>query len=243
MNDSGQRILDIALEYGFSSHANFTRAFKETYGLTPEEYRKTPQMLNTFEKPEISMDYILIDEGVPLIVGNIVLEIGKKTLEQPEIYLGFETEVKISQQIPVGESTGIDVPGQLWCRYHHEKTAIAPHLKNGTEMGISYSANPEQGTFTYFAGGFAKTVPEKMGVGFVKKELPAGEYIICRIEAESFEELVTSALDQANKYLFQTWLPRHKVVTEPFSAEKYYRDIKDINCMEIWVRPLASVYR
>ena len=242
LNDSGQRILDIALEYGFSSHANFTRAFKETYGLTPEEYRKTPQMLNTFEKPEISMDYILIDEGVPLIVGNIVLEIGKKTLEQPEIYLGFETEVKISQQIPVGESTGIDVPGQLWCRYHHEKTAIAPHLKNGTEMGISYSANPEQGTFTYFAGGFAKTVPEKMGVGFVKKELPAGEYIICRIEAESFEELVTSALDQANKYLFQTWLPRHKVVTGPFSAEKYYRDIKDINCMEIWVRPLASVY-
>ena len=109
-------------------------------------------------------------------------------------------------------------------------------------MGISYSANPEQGTFTYFAGGFAKTVPEKMGVGFVKKELPAGEYIICRIEAESFEELVTSALNQANKYLFQTWLPRHKVVTEPFSAEKYYRDIKDINCMEIWVRPLASVY-
>ena len=240
LNDSDQRLLDIAFEYGFSSHANFTRAFKETYGITPEDYRKTPRTLNNFEKPELSMDYILIEEGVPLIAGNIVLEIGRRTLKQPEIYLGFETEIRISEQVPLGENTGIDVPGQLWCQYHHEKEAIAPHLKNGTEMGMSYSANPEQGTFTYFAGGFAETVPEKMGNGFVKNELSAGEYIVCRIEAESFEELVTTALVQANKYLFQTWLPSHELVTEPFAAEKYYLDIKDVNCMEIWVRPLVS---
>ena len=71
-------------------------------------------MLNTFEKPEISMNYVLVDEGVPLVVGGIVLEIQRKTLEKPEIYLGFEAEVEISRQIPHGESTGIDVPGQLW---------------------------------------------------------------------------------------------------------------------------------
>lgn len=34
-----KRIVDIAAEYGFSSHANFTRAFKEAYNITPEEYR------------------------------------------------------------------------------------------------------------------------------------------------------------------------------------------------------------
>ena len=39
LGDSEQRILDVALDYGFSSHANFTRAFKETYGITPEDYR------------------------------------------------------------------------------------------------------------------------------------------------------------------------------------------------------------
>ncbi len=56
-----QRILDIALDYGFSSHANFTRAFKSTYGLTPEEYRDRRPLLNTFLKPEISMSYTMID--------------------------------------------------------------------------------------------------------------------------------------------------------------------------------------
>lgn len=199
-------------------------------------------MLNTFNRPEISMNYILIEEGVPLIVGGMVLEISRKTLEQPEHYLGFETEVKIARQVPVGESTGVDVPGQLWSRYHREKHAVAPYLKGGMEMGMSHAADPSQGTFLYFAGGLAetvsenKTIPDKLAAGFMERDLPAGEYIICRIEAENFENLVTTALDQANKYLFETWLPRHGLTTEPFSAEKYYRDMEDMACMEIWVR-------
>ena len=40
LSNTERRILDVALDYGFSSHANFTRVFKETYGITPEEYRK-----------------------------------------------------------------------------------------------------------------------------------------------------------------------------------------------------------
>ena len=108
LKSTEQRILDAALDYGFSSHANFTRAFKETYGITPENYKKDLPMLNTFDKPEVSMNYVLVDEGVPLVVGNIVLEIQRKTLEKPEIYFGLETEVRISEQIPIGDSTGVD---------------------------------------------------------------------------------------------------------------------------------------
>ena len=42
MRDSERSILDIAFDYGFSSHEAFTRAFKTTYGITPSEYRKKP---------------------------------------------------------------------------------------------------------------------------------------------------------------------------------------------------------
>lgn len=42
VRDSEKKIFDIALDYGFSSHEAFTRAFKETYGITPSEYRKNP---------------------------------------------------------------------------------------------------------------------------------------------------------------------------------------------------------
>ena len=42
VRDSDKSLLDIAFDYGFSSHEAFTRAFKGTYGVTPNEYRKKP---------------------------------------------------------------------------------------------------------------------------------------------------------------------------------------------------------
>lgn len=42
LRDTDDGILDIALDYGFSSHEAFTRAFREAYGISPSEYRKHP---------------------------------------------------------------------------------------------------------------------------------------------------------------------------------------------------------
>ena len=42
IRDSEKSILKIALDYGFSSHEAFTRAFKAAYGRTPSAYRKQP---------------------------------------------------------------------------------------------------------------------------------------------------------------------------------------------------------
>ena len=42
IRDTQRSILDIAMDYGFSSHEAFTRAFRKTYGLTPSAYRKNP---------------------------------------------------------------------------------------------------------------------------------------------------------------------------------------------------------
>ena len=239
LNTENQRILDVALDYGFASHANFTRAFKETFGITPEEYKKNRPFLNTFVKPAVSMSYVMVDEGVPLIYDKIVLEIRRERIITPEIYFGLSTDVSITAQTPVGEGTGVDVPGQLWTRYHKEKALIEKYIQPNMELGMSYSADGEKGTFSYFAGGLAKTVPEKLTGGFVRHELPAGEYIVCSIEAENFDELVMVALDQAGKYLFGTWLPKHNLSTKPFLAKKYYVASQESPRLEMWVAPIA----
>lgn len=53
VHDTENGILDIAINYGFSSHEAFTRAFKEAYGITPSEYRRkpVPVALHTIIKP------------------------------------------------------------------------------------------------------------------------------------------------------------------------------------------------
>lgn len=43
VRDTDRQLLDIALDYGFSSHEAFTRAFKAAYGVTPGQYRKDPR--------------------------------------------------------------------------------------------------------------------------------------------------------------------------------------------------------
>lgn len=43
VRDSAQSLMDIALDYGFSSHEAFTRAFRGVYGVTPSAYRKAPR--------------------------------------------------------------------------------------------------------------------------------------------------------------------------------------------------------
>ena len=53
VRDTDRSLLDIALDYGFSSNEAFTRAFRELYGITPSEYRRepVPVVLRTLLRP------------------------------------------------------------------------------------------------------------------------------------------------------------------------------------------------
>lgn len=53
VRNTDKNLLDIALDYGFSSHEAFTRAFKEAYGIAPSEYRQkpVPVVMRTIIKP------------------------------------------------------------------------------------------------------------------------------------------------------------------------------------------------
>lgn len=233
--DESKRIIDVAMDFGFSSHETFTRAFKDSYGITPEEYRAKPVRLNQIMKPELLLNYTMIDEDVPLITDSIVLEITRRTLDAAETYLGLSAKVSISQA-PAGETTGIDVPGQLWDSFHSRKADIPGILPGGIELGASMPGEAADGTFTYFVGVAAK--PDASAYeDFIKWELSAAEYVVCCLEAEDLTELTTSALGKAMNYLFGIWLTKRGLTTQPFSAEKYYRAAPDAAYMEIWVIP------
>lgn len=236
LSDKNKRIIDVALDFGFSSHETFTRAFKDAYGITPEEYRVAPVYLNQISKPELLLNYKMIDKDVPLITDSIVLEITSKKVDVAESYIGFSAQVPISH-VPVGETTGIDVPGQLWDLFHNHKEDIPNLQPDGIEIGVSMIGETEDGSFNYFAGGSMKPNTSTNGELTVW-ELPAEEYVACCFEAENFRELTTSALGKATSYLFSTWLAKRGLTTQPFLVERYYKNTPYVAYMEIWVIPV-----
>jgi len=226
-----KRILDIALDHGFGSHETFTRAFKAAYGMTPEEYRARPVMLNQFDKPDLLLSYTMIDEGIPLISDGLVLEFNRKTLEQPVSFLGVTGFIPIEGQMPLGEATGVDLPGEVWMRFHREKHLI-PRVEKGREIGVAYLGDAPEGSFTYFAG--AEIGNSARDDRFTRWELPAREYVICSFEAESFEQLVTTAINKAVKY-GALWLEKHDLIMEEYSPEVYYDSTPEAAYMELWM--------
>ena len=226
-----QRIMDVALAIGFSSHEVFTRAFKDVYRMTPEQYRSTPVQLNHFNKPQLLLHYTLIDEHSPLIADNMVLEFSRRTLSSSQFFIGLTAQQPMNE-MPAGCEPGVDVLGQLWNTFHLNKPDITQLSLNGDEIGVSY-AGTQADHFCYFAGAEADsgTVPS----GFQSWELPPGEYIICTFEGENFEHLVMDALYKAQRYLYETWLPRHKLQVKPFLVERYASHHDATTRMELWV--------
>jgi AraC family transcriptional regulator len=78
LRDTEQRILDIAIKYGYSSQEAFTRAFKNAYGMTPNDYRRIPKPLLLMVKRNVFNPYysgvmeVKVKEDM---IGNITVSI------------------------------------------------------------------------------------------------------------------------------------------------------------------------
>lgn len=138
-----KRIIDVALDYGFSDHANFTRAFKDAYGITPDAYRDCPVILNHFIKPDLLLNYIMVNEDVSLIADGIVVEVIRRKLDEPRTFIGIEGEVP-DTELTGGKGTGIATTGIIWDEFHRQKSNILNLLPNGNEFGVFIWEMPEK---------------------------------------------------------------------------------------------------
>lgn len=89
LQEQQRRIIDVALEVGFNNPISFSRSFKEVYGISPSHYQKQLLPLQNFDKPDLSLSHIVVEEGEPLIIEGVVLAIQQKTMDQPRVFNGI----------------------------------------------------------------------------------------------------------------------------------------------------------
>jgi len=231
--DRTHHITDIAVEYGFGSRETFSRAFKDTYGLTPSEYRDKPVGLNNFDKPNLLLDYVMVEEGVPLITEGIVLEYSRKTLDAPVHFLGVKDLWAFKPGKMLGERPGVSQPAVIWERFFDVLDEI-PCIACGRQVGVSYHGGAPEGYSTYFAGAEVDANAVVCDSRFASWQLPAREYVVCAYEAEDFKQLMAS-LGKMMKFT-RFWLKKHELRADGFFPEIYYRNIgTNYAYMEMWI--------
>lgn len=223
--DNG-KIMDIAMQCGFSSHSTLTRAFRQCYGMSPAEYRASSDIhLDHVIKPELRMQYTLVDEGVPLICDDMVLEIQRRVQKEPLWFSGYTKEDESAKIAQPKENTLV----ALWDRLEQDDVLQHAALDEGNDI-LTPSQTP--GAFTYMAA-VHTAEPVK---GYTAFEMLVGTYAVCEYEAESFEELVQKALYKASAYLFEVWLPRHGYACDAFLIQRYIRPKQEDCRLQLWVK-------
>jgi AraC family transcriptional regulator len=190
----GDRILDVALDYGFESHGGFAKAFKKQFGSSPQIYLShasaaLPDPIHLTTQPEKFKIY-----------GGITLE--PKITRRPAFRIaGYHIRTD-------GASSTHDCPA-LWDRHNiegWEEKLYAQLQPNGHgEYGVCIENNAQTGEFVYLIGVAVEDF-SRVTSDMYRAEIPASDYAV----------FTTTPTDGANfskniqktwHYILEEWLP------------------------------------
>ena len=192
LSASDDKVIDIALKYGYESPESFTRAFSRFHGVTPSEAKKDGSKLKSFSRLSVK---------ITLNGGNIM---DYKIIEKD----AFDIIEKVESH-PVEDSENAKSIPAFWTRSHNDGT-VKKLLDTTTDrtyiFGVCYGNLSENAkTFDYSIAAKCNentVVPE----GFRKNTIPARTWAIFECKG---------AMPNA---IQDMW---HKIVSEFFPTSGY----------------------
>ncbi len=176
-----EKIIDIAMKYGYDSPDSFTKAFTRFHGITPTAVRKDGAMIKSFAPLKISftlkggftMDYKIVEKDAFTVIG-------------------------VSKKLPY-DNAKIEIP-KFWAEHYQAgkgKTVCGMY-------GINFDESMGGKEFEYL---IADNYKEKSEVpeGFVVKTIPAFTWAIFPCAGA-----MPNAMQEVNRKIFSDWLPNCK---------------------------------
>ncbi len=176
----GTRIIDIALEAGFENPESFSRAFKNTFGQTPSDFRKHPAWQPWTARYQIPKR------------------------ERTQI---MEVKIVDFEETPVAALEHRDAPELVNDSAQHfiewRKTSGLSPVRSSRTFGIAYddpATTPAEEFRFDICGSVSAAVPDNPQ-GVVNKVIPGGRCAVVR-HLGSHDRIADSAY-----YLYREWLP------------------------------------
>ncbi len=171
VRDTDERILDIALEYGFSSQQAFTRAFVCAFGCTPASYRKHPRPIPLSLKKEVLFPEYYPRKGDGIMNQAILTQANVRIEHIPaHLYLSV-CDKDVQSYFPFWDRHSCDeICGTI------ESMQPDAHPVVGCHTGGWFWQDGKRG-YSYGLGvplGYSGLIP----AGFTLKEYPASYYLV-----------------------------------------------------------------
>ena len=177
-------VLDVAIQYGFSSHSAFSRAFKQHHGITPVQARQNAAKLNTYPPLEF-LDMRLIG--------------GKRIMARMKQIIYKETPERL--MVGVYHDTSFAEAGSAWQAFYqsdvNEKLETIADAKccddidSNVGIGMMYDFR-DMNHFSFIIGDFVNVgtvIPE----GLQAKHTSAGCTAHVQIEGNDIPDILDSA--------------------------------------------------
>lgn len=193
---SGRTLLEIALDYGFETHAGFTKAFRKTYGLTPEQYRihatgRVPERVDLNKLAHYKM------------TGGMMMR--PTIVTKPEIKLvGYALETKMH-----GENF-TEIP-EFWQRYINEGWGPKLYEQVKPVRDAEYGAClmlPDKPEHFLYVIGFEVDSFDGVPEEFHRAVIPAATYAVFTSPAADRDGgAFTTAIQGMTTYVYNEWFP------------------------------------
>ena len=203
LQNSDEKVIDIALKYGYESPESFTRAFKEMHGIPPSSVRKHGSPLKAFPritfllslKGDTVMEYRIENKEAFTIYGIegiFTIEDGKNLKDLPIFLQECLADGRIKKLI---ESTN----EPLSCIYGLD----------------DYRRTPDGNSFHSFPHMIGAYWTEKCNTdGFTKVEVPAATWAVFKSEQHEkpirenhISEQASAVVQNLIKRVYTEWLP------------------------------------
>ena len=188
------RVIDVALDFGYDSPDSFAKAFRAFHGITPSQARGNGALLRSFSRLNIKvtleggndMQYKLEEKPAMLLTGFKRRFAGEPNDKKDQDHY-FATETRLEQYVLEGRS-----------RIHDTiYTVMTDFSDDGYDFYFAYQM-PHWALkgFEEELGDFAKR--------FTHLEIPAGLYVVCETERCKYP---VNLVDDLRRRIVTEWLP------------------------------------
>lgn len=175
---TNEKIIDIALKYGYDSPDSFTKAFIRFHGATPASVRKGETMIKSFASLKI----------------KLTLE-GGYTMDYKIVKKDQFTLVGVSKVFSYDEAAA-EIP-KLWAWYHQAGKADAVC----SVYGVSIDENMDGNQFEYLIADNYNPIKEMTG-DFVTRIIPKHTWAVFACKGPN-----PHSIQDVQKKIFSEWLP------------------------------------